>query len=40
MRQYVTVALMGLWVTIIVQAIINAISDRMKYNRELRSFVF
>ena len=40
MEQYITAGLIGSLVTIIIQAIINAISDRVKHNRELRTMVF
>lgn len=40
MEQYVTAGLLGSLVTIIIQAIINAISDRVRHKRELRSVVF
>ena len=40
MGQYITAGLLGSLVTIIIQAIINAISDRVRHKRELRSVVF
>ena len=40
MEQYITAGLIGSLVTIIIQAIINAISDRVKHKRELRTMVF
>lgn len=40
MGQYITAGLIGSSVTIIIQAIINAISDRIKHKRELRTMVF
>ncbi len=40
MEQYITAGLIGSLVTIIIQAIINAISERVKHKRELRSLVF
>ena len=40
MEQYITAGLIGSLVTIVIQAIINAISDRVKHNRELRTMVF
>lgn len=40
MEQFVTAGLLGSLVTIIIQAIINAISDRVRHKRELRSVVF
>ena len=40
MEQYITAGLIGSLVTIVIQAIINAISERVKHKRELRSLVF
>ena len=40
MGQYITAALIGSLITIIIQAVINAISDKVKHKRELRSLVF
>lgn len=40
MGQYITAGLIGSLLTIIIQAIINAISERVKHKRELRSMVF
>ncbi len=40
MEQYITAGLIGSLVTIIIQAIINAISEQIKHKRELRSLVF
>ncbi len=40
MEQYITAGLIGSLVTIIIQAIINAISERVEHKRELRSLVF
>lgn len=40
MEQYITAGLLGSLVTIIIQAVINAISDRVRHKRELRSVVF
>ena len=40
MEQYITAGLIGSLVTIIIQAIINAISEGVKHKRELRSLVF
>ena len=40
MGQYITAALIGSLGTLVVQAIINAISESVKYKRELRSLVF
>lgn len=40
MEQIITAGLIGSLITIIIQAIINAIGDRVKYKRELRSLIF
>ena len=40
MGQYITAGLIGSLVTIIIQSVINAISERVKHKRELRSLVF
>ena len=40
MEQYITAGLLGSLVTIIIHAIINALSERVKYERELCSVVF
>lgn len=40
MEQYITAGLIGSLITIIVQAIINAISEKARHKRELRSLVF
>lgn len=40
MEQNITAGLIGSLITIIIQAIINAMGDRVKYKRELRSLVF
>lgn len=40
MEQYITAGLLGSLVTIIIQAVISAISDRVRHKRELRSVVF
>lgn len=40
MEQYITAGLLGSLVTIIIQAVISAISDRVRHKRELRSIVF
>ncbi len=40
MGQYITASLIGSLATIIIQAIINAISERVKHKRELHSMVF
>lgn len=40
MEQYITAGLIGSLVTIVIQAITNAISERVKHKRELRSLVF
>lgn len=40
MEQYITAGLLGSLITIIIQAIINAISDRVRHKRELCSIVF
>lgn len=40
MEQYITAGLIGSLVTIMIQGIINAISERVKHKRELRSMVF
>ena len=40
MEQYITAGLIGSLVTIVIQAIINAISESVKHKRELRSLVF
>lgn len=40
MGQFITAGLIGSLLTIIIQAIVNAISDKTKYKRELRKQVF
>jgi len=40
MEKIITAGLIGSLITILIQAIINAIGDRIKYKRELRSLVF
>ncbi len=40
MGQYITAGLIGSLVTIIVQGVINAITERVKHKRELRSMIF
>lgn len=40
MEQYITAGLIGSLVTIIIQGIINAISEKVKHKREQRSMVF
>lgn len=40
MEQYITAGLIGSLLTIVIQAIINAISERVKHKRELRSLIF
>lgn len=40
MEQYITAGLIGSLVTIIIQAIVNAISERAKHKRDLSSLVF
>ena len=40
MEQYITAGLIGSLVTIVIQAIINAISENVKHKRELCSLVF
>ena len=40
MEQYITAGLIGSLITITIQAIINAISERVKHKRELRYLVF
>lgn len=40
MEQYITAGLIGSLVTIVIQAITNAISERVKHKRELCSLVF
>ena len=40
MGQIITAGLIGSLITIIIQAVINALSERIKYKRELRALVF
>ncbi len=40
MEQYITAGLIGSLVTIIIQAVINAVSEKVRHKRELRSLVF
>ncbi len=40
MEQYITAGLIGSLVTIIIQAVINTVSEKVRHKRELRSLVF
>ena len=40
MGQFITAGLIGSMLTLIIQAIVNAVSDKVKYKRELRKLVF
>ena len=40
MGQFITAGLIGSILTLIIQAIVNAVSDKVKYKRELRKQVF